>query len=86
MDLLRKIESRDAKIGVIGLGYVGLPLVIEFCKAGFHVNGFDTDEEKIASLRQGRSYIGHIASEFLAPYTSRLTPTSVVNRTATNRK
>ena len=37
MELIDKIKSRDARIGVIGLGYVGLPLVMEFCKAGFHV-------------------------------------------------
>ena len=60
MTLLTKINSKSANIGVIGLGYVGLPLVIEFCRAGFHVTGFDVDEQKIALLRQGKSYIRHI--------------------------
>jgi len=58
--LLRKIRSRQANIGVIGLGYVGLPLVIEFCKAGFPVTGFDVDPKKIESLKKGKSYIKHI--------------------------
>ena len=60
MTLLRKIRSRQANIGVIGLGYVGLPLVIEFCKAGFPVTGFDIDPKKVESLKKGRSYIKHI--------------------------
>ena len=62
MELMRKIESREARIGVIGLGYVGLPLVLEFSKAGFKVTGFDVDEEKVAKLKRGESYIGHIKS------------------------
>ncbi|HOI73765.1 MAG TPA: nucleotide sugar dehydrogenase [Syntrophales bacterium] len=60
MTLHEKMHSRTARIGVIGLGYVGLPLVIEFCRAGFHVTGFDIDEMKIASLGQWESYIRHI--------------------------
>ncbi|MEJ2697177.1 MAG: nucleotide sugar dehydrogenase [Candidatus Sulfobium sp.] len=76
MDLLAKIRSKEAKVGVIGLGYVGLPLVIEFCKAGFHVTGFDIDEEKVESLKQGKSYIGHIGSALLAPHASLFTPTN----------
>ena len=60
MTLLTKINSKSANIAVIGLGYVGLPLVIEFCRAGFHVTGFDVDEQKIALLLQGKSYIRHI--------------------------
>ncbi len=60
MTIEKKIASRNAKIGVIGLGYVGLPLVIAFCKAGFSVTGFDVDAEKVAMLNQGKSYIRHI--------------------------
>lgn len=63
MDLLRKIENRSAIVGVIGLGYVGLPLIIEFGKAKFAVIGFDLDEKKIKSLNEGRSYIKHIPSK-----------------------
>ncbi len=62
MDLLDKIKNRLATIGVIGLGYVGLPLIIEFGKAGFEVIGFDTDADKIRRLYGGRSYIKHIPS------------------------
>lgn len=61
--LLNKIKDRQAAIGVIGLGYVGLPLVIEFCKAGFPVTGLDIDKNKIKQLSQGRSYINHIPDE-----------------------
>ena len=61
--LLNKIKNRQAEIGVIGLGYVGLPLVIEFCKAGFSVTGLDIDKNKIKHLSQGRSYINHIPDE-----------------------
>jgi UDP-N-acetyl-D-glucosamine dehydrogenase len=58
--LLQIIKSRKAKIGIIGLGYVGLPLVIEFCKKGFSVTGFDIDPIKVEMLKEGRSYIKHI--------------------------
>ncbi len=58
--LLEKIEARSAAIGVIGLGYVGLPLAIEFARAGFPVTGFDLDREKVEKIRAGRSYIKHI--------------------------
>lgn len=60
MELIEKIGQRKAKIGVIGLGYVGLPLSIEFFKSGFHVTGFDVDPEKITLLKQGQTYIKHI--------------------------
>jgi UDP-N-acetyl-D-glucosamine dehydrogenase len=57
MTLQEKIESRTARIGIIGLGYVGLPLAVEFGKAGFNVHGFDLDENKIAAINAGKSYI-----------------------------
>ncbi|RME04384.1 MAG: nucleotide sugar dehydrogenase [Planctomycetota bacterium] len=60
MDLLEKIRSKRAKVGIIGLGYVGLPLAKEFCQAGFPVLGFDIDSKKIQSLQKGQSYIHHI--------------------------
>jgi UDP-N-acetyl-D-glucosamine dehydrogenase len=66
MDLLAKIESRQAKVGIIGLGYVGLPLMREFCAARFHVLGFDIDPRKVKSLNAGRSYIKHIPSSVIA--------------------
>lgn len=60
MNLLTKIDSKSAQIGVLGLGYVGLPLVIEFCRASFKVCGFDLDETKVNLLNAGKSYIRHI--------------------------
>lgn len=76
MDIIDKINNLEAKIGVIGLGYVGLPLVIEFCRAGFRTTGFDIDPEKIVMLNAGRSYIRHISPSDLAPYSSLFTPTA----------
>jgi UDP-N-acetyl-D-glucosamine dehydrogenase len=59
--LIQKIQSKKVRIGVIGLGYVGLPLVIRFCQEGFTVIGFDVDPAKVAAINAGRSYIQHIA-------------------------
>jgi UDP-N-acetyl-D-mannosaminuronate dehydrogenase len=58
--LAAAIEARTAKVGVIGLGYVGLPLVLEFHRGGFPVMGFDIDQRKVDALRAGTSYIAHI--------------------------
>ena len=60
--LVKAIESRQALIGVVGLGYVGLPLVREFTRGGMKVLGFDVDPSKVKALRAGRSYIEHIPS------------------------
>ena len=54
------IESRGARIGVIGLGYVGLPLLVEFARNGFDATGFEVDETKAAAINAGRSYIGDV--------------------------
>jgi UDP-N-acetyl-D-glucosamine dehydrogenase len=62
-----KIRSRSARVGIIGLGYVGLPLAVEFAKAGFHVTGIDLSLEKTRNVNDGVSYIGDISSETLAP-------------------
>ncbi len=59
--LIEKITSRTARIGVIGLGYVGLPLAVEFVKAGFFVMGFDIDDRKVLLLSQGRNYVKHVS-------------------------
>ncbi len=61
--LTNLIKEKKARIGVIGLGYVGLPLVIEFGRAGFSVTGFDIDQNKVSQLTQGKSYIRHIPEE-----------------------
>ena len=76
MELIGKIKSRKARIGVIGLGYVGLPLVIEFCRAGFAVTGFDLDARKVLMLRKGRSYIRHIPAERIREQSKRFTATT----------
>ena len=58
--LLGKLADRSALIGIVGLGYVGLPLALRYAQAGYPVLGFDIDAAKIAALAQGRSYIEHI--------------------------
>ena len=63
LERLDRIKSRKAKIGIIGLGYVGLPLSLLFSEAGFPVTGFDIDERKIKDLEAGRSYIFRIPAE-----------------------
>ncbi|RWP19308.1 MAG: nucleotide sugar dehydrogenase [Mesorhizobium sp.] len=64
-ELLRKINSHEAVAGVIGLGYVGLPLAIAAARAGFNVIGFDTDVKKIEMLNSGKSYIDAVKSRDL---------------------
>ena len=64
-ELGAKIDDRSARIGVIGLGYVGLPLAVEFVAAGFEVIGFDIDAEKIRAIESGHSYIGDVSMETL---------------------
>ncbi len=59
-ELMRKITDRKTLVGIIGLGYVGLPLVREFCAAGFKVLGFDVDPRKVAMLKAGKTYIRHL--------------------------
>src|SRR5262245_20753890 len=62
-DLMAKINSRKAVIGVMGLGYVGLPLVREFCASGFQVIGFDVDAKKVDFLNAGKTYIKHLPGQ-----------------------
>ncbi len=66
MSLIEKIRSRDATVGVIGLGYVGLPLAVELAKAGFHVIGFDVIAEKVERVNAGDSYIRDVHAATLA--------------------
>jgi UDP-N-acetyl-D-glucosamine dehydrogenase len=76
--MLERIRAKTARIGVIGLGYVGLPLAVEFARAGFDVTGFDVDAAKTAELNAGRSYIADVAQADLAAAvtTGRLRATS----------
>lgn len=64
-ELIQKVTDRQAKVGVVGLGYVGLPLAIEFTNAGFNVMGLDIDGSKIEMLEKNETYIKHIPSEVL---------------------
>ncbi|MGD9232000.1 MAG: nucleotide sugar dehydrogenase, partial [Desulfobacterales bacterium] len=63
LKLLEMIERKTARIGIIGLGYVGLPLAIHFGEKGFHVIGFDLDSRKIDKILHGESYIKHIPAD-----------------------
>src|SRR6201999_1261405 len=67
MMLADKIQSKTAKVGVVGLGYVGLPLAVEFGEAGFDVTGIDLSEGKTARVNAGDSYIGDVPSSALEP-------------------
>ena len=64
--LLEKINRKDAVIGIVGLGYVGLPLMLRFAEVGYRVLGFDIDTTKVEALNAGRSYIEHIPAEKIA--------------------
>ena len=63
--LLRKIRRRQARVGIIGLGYVGLPLAVEFAGAGFSVTGFDIDRRRTEQANNGSSYIGDVNDQML---------------------
>src|SRR5689334_15822630 len=63
--LKSKLRDRSARVGVLGLGYVGLPLACEFAKAGFSVTGFEVDPSKVKNITAGRSYIADIDSKEL---------------------
>lgn len=64
--LIEKLNNKSAIIGIVGLGYVGLPLVLRYAEVGYKVLGFDIDKVKVSSLNQGLSYIEHIPSESVA--------------------
>jgi UDP-N-acetyl-D-glucosamine dehydrogenase len=69
--MLDRIQSRHAKVGIIGLGYVGLPLALLFAEEGFPVVGFDIDDKKVRALTEGRSYIYRVPKGYRRP--SRIT-------------
>lgn len=64
-ELLKKIEKREIKVGVVGLGYVGLPLAVEKAKAGFETIGFDVQSQKVEMVNQGHNYIGDVVDSDL---------------------
>ena len=65
--LAQKIKSREAKAGVVGLGYVGLPLVVEFAQAGFYVTGIDVQQSKVDAINRGESYVQDVPDSVLKP-------------------
>ncbi|MCD6531338.1 nucleotide sugar dehydrogenase [bacterium] len=69
--LLRKIEDKSARIGIIGLGYVGLPLAMEFCEAGFFVDGFDISQRKVDLLARGQSDVDDVSAETVRKFVDR---------------
>jgi UDP-N-acetyl-D-glucosamine dehydrogenase len=74
--LLNKIKTKKSVVGIIGLGYVGLPLAGVFAKKNFNVIGFDIDSYKINMLNKGKSYIKHIKNEFLGSINKKLIATT----------
>ncbi len=80
--LLEKVENKTAVIGIVGLGYVGLPLVQAFMNAGYRTMGYDVDKSKVEKLLQGKSYIGHITGEWIADCIKdgKFTPTADMSR------
>lgn len=73
MDFLKKIETGDVVVGIVGLGYVGLPLAQAFCSAGIDVIGFDVDSRKISLLSEEKSYIKHISDSSIVGMNSNAT-------------
>ena len=82
--LIERVERRDYRVGIIGLGYVGLPLGLVFAEAGFSVVGFDVDESKVSALTAGRTYIEHLNADRIAGMvgSGRLEATSDFDRLA----
>jgi UDP-N-acetyl-D-glucosamine dehydrogenase len=66
-DLIKKLKNKEAKVAILGLGYVGLPLAVVFAEAGFHVTGIDPDSRKVDSLRNCISYIPDVKTEVIMP-------------------
>ncbi|NME94495.1 nucleotide sugar dehydrogenase [Clostridium cochlearium] len=64
-ELIKKLENKTAKLGVVGLGYVGLPLAVEKAKAGYEVIGFDVQEQKVEMVNKGHNYIGDVVDSDL---------------------
>ena len=62
-DLINKIKEKKAKIAIIGMGYVGLPLAVEFARVGFKVTGIDLDVRRVNELNKGKSYILDVPSK-----------------------
>ena len=71
MDLLEaKIRDKSASVGIIGLGYVGLPLAVAFAEAGYRVSGFDSEQRKVDSVNRGLSYVADVSNHRLSSVTA----------------
>ena len=70
-ELMDKLDRKTAKIGIVGLGYVGLPLMLRYSEVGYKVIGFDVDQTKVEALRSGKSYIEHIPAASIRNATER---------------
>jgi UDP-N-acetyl-D-glucosamine dehydrogenase len=82
-ELIDKLTSKKAVIGIVGLGYVGLPLTLRYCEVGYRVVGFDIDQAKIESLKRGESLIEHISAQRIKAVVGRnFEPTSDFSRAA----
>ena len=64
-ELMKKIHDKEIRVGVVGLGYVGLPLAVEKAKAGFRTTGFDVQDEKVKLVNEGHNYIGDVIDDDL---------------------
>ncbi|SVA17158.1 uncharacterized protein METZ01_LOCUS70012, partial [marine metagenome] len=64
-ELEKKIKDREAKIGIIGMGYVGIPLGLEFAGTGFSVTGFDNDSARVKDINTGKQVIKHIPAKLI---------------------
>src|SRR5438445_780137 len=82
--LEQAISDKTAVVGVVGLGYVGLPLIRAFVSAGYRTMGFDVDQGKVDKLLAGKSYIGHIPSPWISDCiaSKKFTPTADMKRLA----
>ncbi len=80
--LIKKLKDKNAKVAVLGLGYVGLPLAVAFGEAGFHVTGIDPDQRKIEALAKGESYIADVKTEAVSRLVrgGKFTPTTAFSR------
>lgn len=76
-ELIKKIENKTILVGVVGLGYVGLPLAVEKAKAGFKTIGFDVQKEKVKLVNEGKNYIGDVVDSDL----SRLVQSNMLSAT-----
>jgi UDP-N-acetyl-D-glucosamine dehydrogenase len=66
-ELLRRIDAREAVVGIVGLGYVGLPVALSFAEAGFHVVGIDLDKNKVDAIEKGKSFLQEVKDDQIAP-------------------